>query len=233
MFAAFRARCRETVVCGEQIELDSLIQGGEVFGFGPRATVRGGSVDLGPDASAFLVDGVRFTLPVPGRHNVENALASIAACNALGVTMSDMTVPLAASGVGRRFQPWARPRRRSGGRLRPQPAKLAAAIETAKRRAARAGRVSAARLRTDAILVARFRAHVQRATHRRASPLVARGLLRGRTRRRLLRRRHRERHRGMRCPSRVCSHARGPRRTYCRRGARRRPGGVGARATRR
>jgi UDP-N-acetylmuramate--alanine ligase len=44
-------------------------------------------------------------LPVPGRHNVENALAAIAACEALGVPVAAMARPLAAyQGVARRFQ---------------------------------------------------------------------------------------------------------------------------------
>jgi UDP-N-acetylmuramate--alanine ligase len=139
MFAAFRARCRETAVCGEQIELASLIQGGEVFGFGPRATVRGGSIELGPDASSFEVDGTRFTLPVPGRHNVENALAAIAACRALGLTFPGMVAPLAVfQGVGRRFQVVGRARGvEVVDDFAHNPAKLAAAIQTAKRRAQR------------------------------------------------------------------------------------------------
>lgn len=139
MFAAFRARCRETVICGEQPELNALAQGGTVFGFGPGAGVRGELLELGPAASAFSVDGVRFALPVPGRHNVENALAAIAACRAIGLSLEAMVGPLAAfQGVGRRFQ--------LVGRVRGvevvddfahNPAKLAAAIETAKRRARR------------------------------------------------------------------------------------------------
>ncbi|MBK8231245.1 MAG: L,D-transpeptidase family protein [Candidatus Eisenbacteria bacterium] len=139
MFAAFRARCREAVICGEQPELNALAQGGTVFGFGPGAGVRGELLELGPATSAFSVDGVRFTLPVPGRHNVENALAAIAACRAIGLSLEEMVGPLAAfQGVGRRFQ--------LVGRVRGievvddfahNPAKLAAAIETAKRRARR------------------------------------------------------------------------------------------------
>ena len=139
MFAAFRARCRETVVCGEQPELASLVQGGEVFGTGPRATLRADAIELGADTSSFAVEGVRFTLPVPGRHNVENALAAIAACRALGVALPEMTAPLAVfQGVGRRFQSLGRARGvEVVDDFAHNPAKLAAAIETAKRRARR------------------------------------------------------------------------------------------------
>src|SRR5262249_25426821 len=81
----------------------------------------------------------RFTLPVPGRHNVENALAAIAACRAAGVALDAMAAPLAAfRGVARRFQ--------SLGRAHGieviddfahNPAKIAAAIATARLRSTR------------------------------------------------------------------------------------------------
>jgi UDP-N-acetylmuramate--alanine ligase len=110
-----------------------------VFGFGPRAQVRGARVELGADSSRFEVDGTMFRLPVPGEHNVVNALAAIAACRAIGVPVADMVAPLAAfRGVGRRFQ--------SVGTARGvevvddfahNAAKIAAAIRTAQGRARR------------------------------------------------------------------------------------------------
>jgi UDP-N-acetylmuramate--alanine ligase len=105
MFARFREQVREAIVVGEDENLETLAGGSVVFGFGPRAEVRGEGVDLGPDSSRFEVKGVAFRLPVPGEHNVMNALAAIAACCTLGVPLADMTGPLAAfRGVGRRFQ---------------------------------------------------------------------------------------------------------------------------------
>ena len=75
------------------------------FGFGPNADVRGEEVELGAAGSRFRVGRVSFTLPVPGRHNVANALAAIAACRALDVKLDEMAGPLARfEGVGRRFQ---------------------------------------------------------------------------------------------------------------------------------
>src|SRR5205814_1994154 len=85
MFATFRARTRGPFVVGEDPRLEPLAGHATVFGFGPRADVRGTDVTLGPAASTFTVDGVRFSLPAPGRHNVENALAAIAAGRAAGV----------------------------------------------------------------------------------------------------------------------------------------------------
>ena len=105
MFAVLRARSREALVVGEEENLEALAGGALRFGFGPRADIRGNVVELGSTGSSFAVDGVRFTLPVPGRHNVANALAAIAAARAVDVPLADMVAPLADSqGVGRRFQ---------------------------------------------------------------------------------------------------------------------------------
>ena len=105
MFAVLRARSREALVVGEEENLEALAGGALRFGFGPRADIRGNVVELGSTGSSFAVDGVRFTLPVPGRHNVANALAAIAAARAVDVPLADMVAPLADfQGVGRRFQ---------------------------------------------------------------------------------------------------------------------------------
>ena len=104
MFATFRAQTREAFVLGEGGNLQALAPGATVFGFGPCA-LRGEALREGPRGSRFEVEGTRFTLPVPGRHNVENALAAIAACRALGVPLAAMVEPLAGFlGVARRFQ---------------------------------------------------------------------------------------------------------------------------------
>jgi UDP-N-acetylmuramate-alanine ligase len=83
------------------------------------------------------VDGVRFTLPVPGSHNVENALAAIAACRAAGVPLAEMAAPLACfQGVGRRFQSLGMARGvEVVDDFAHNPAKIAAALVTAQARA--------------------------------------------------------------------------------------------------
>ena len=87
MFETFVARAREAVVLGEGDNLAPVVAAARAqrlpvvtFGFSPGAHVHPeeGSVELGPRASSFDVRGTRFTLPVPGRHNVENALAALA-----------------------------------------------------------------------------------------------------------------------------------------------------------
>jgi UDP-N-acetylmuramate--alanine ligase len=105
MFAVLRARSREALVVGEDENLDALAGGALRFGFGPRADIRGHDVELNASGSRFSVEQIRFSLPVPGRHNVANALAAIAACRTMGVPLADMVAPLASfQGVGRRFQ---------------------------------------------------------------------------------------------------------------------------------
>ena len=137
MFTTFAQRTRGTVVVGEA--LAPSFPRAQVFGTGRAATTRGERVELGPDSSRFEIEGVSFTLPVPGRHNVENALAAIAACRAAGVELAAMPEPLARfRGVGRRFQALGR----AGGvevvdDFAHNPAKIEAAIATAHGRARR------------------------------------------------------------------------------------------------
>ena len=139
MFATLRKRTRETFVCGEDPALAALRSGALVFGTGGSAAVRGRELELGADGSAFTVDGVRFTLPVPGAHNVENALAAIACCRAVSVEPREMVGALAAfAGVARRFQSLGAARGvEVVDDFAHNPAKIAAALATAQRRAGR------------------------------------------------------------------------------------------------
>ncbi|MEO6463488.1 MAG: Mur ligase family protein [Candidatus Eisenbacteria bacterium] len=150
MFDTFATRTREALVVGEGANLADLAERTRrrglpvvVFGFGPDTDVRAdeSTLLLGPDFSAFDAAGVRFRLPVPGRHNVENALAAIAAGRALGTAPEELVEPLAAyRGVGRRFQV-------AGARggieviddFAHNPAKIEAALATARRRVAGRG----------------------------------------------------------------------------------------------
>lgn len=62
--------------------------------------IRASRVEFGPERSGFTVGDTDFELAMPGGFNVENALAAVAACNALGVgyktaaeALWGMTVP--------------------------------------------------------------------------------------------------------------------------------------------
>ena len=139
MFAVFRARAREGVVAGEADNLAPLAAGATVFGFGPGARVRAEEVSEGADGSSFRVDGTRFRLNVPGRHNVENALAAIAVCRAVQVPLEAMVAPLSRFlGVARRFQVLGSARGvEVVDDFGHNPAKVAASIRTAHLRAGR------------------------------------------------------------------------------------------------
>ena len=139
MFATLRARAREGLVVGDAENLDPFAGGALRFGFSDRADIRGEDVELGPASSQFRVNDVVFTLPVPGAHNVANALAAIAAASILDVALDEMVSPLASfRGIGRRFQTIGKVR---GVEVIDDFAhnaeKIAAAIKTAKLRANR------------------------------------------------------------------------------------------------
>lgn len=139
MLAVLRARSAEALVVGEDENLDALAGGALRFGFGPGADLRGEDVELGPAGSRFRVQDVIFALPVPGRHNVANALAAIATCRTLGLPLADMAAPLAGfQGVGRRFQTLGTPRDiMVVDDFAHNPDKIAAALATAQLRAGR------------------------------------------------------------------------------------------------
>jgi UDP-N-acetylmuramate--alanine ligase len=141
LFDTFRARTREAFVVGEAANLAHLRPGAVVFGTGDAAAsgLRGAGVRLDRDGSDFTVAGLPFHVPVPGLHNVENALAALAAGRAAGVPLAAMATPLARfRGVGRRFQSIGV----AGGvevidDFAHNPAKLAAALATARLRGPR------------------------------------------------------------------------------------------------
>ena len=142
MFRTFQAQVQETLVVGEAPNLREFQEGGTVFGFGPGARFRAEALEERPQGCSFRVEGLRFELSVPGRHNAENALAAMAACRAIGVPLAAMVAPLARfQGVARRFQVLGRPRGvEVVDDFGHNPAKVAASIRTAH---ARAGRVLA------------------------------------------------------------------------------------------
>jgi len=62
--------------------------------------------------SRFVVEGVPVELKVPGRHNVMNALAALAACREAGLPLEEAAPALASFiGAGRRFEPHGRSER--------------------------------------------------------------------------------------------------------------------------
>ncbi len=129
-FRTFRSQCREAIVLGEDPALEALR---------PGLTLRAEVVELGPRGARFVVEGQAFQLPVPGAHNVANALAALGACRVLGLPWSELVGSLAAfQGVARRFQEVGC---RGGVRVvddfAHNPAKIQAALRTAQGQADR------------------------------------------------------------------------------------------------
>jgi UDP-N-acetylmuramate--alanine ligase len=66
-------------------------------------------LELRPSGSRFKVEGTAVELRVPGRHNVLNALAALAACGEAGLGVAEAAPALAEfTGAGRRFEPHGR-----------------------------------------------------------------------------------------------------------------------------
>jgi UDP-N-acetylmuramate--alanine ligase len=78
----------------------------EIGTFGvQRGDIRAQDIELGSWQSAFTIDGVQFRLPVPGAHNVVNAVAAVAAASGYGVSLAVAADALSTfRGVFRRLQ---------------------------------------------------------------------------------------------------------------------------------
>ena len=139
MFQDFVRNVQESLVLGEGGNLSVFREGATVFGFGESAHVRAGQLETKSSASRFRVDDFVFELNVPGLHNVENALAAVAACQALGMPMGEMVAPLRNfKGVGRRFQVLGETKGVTVvDDFGHNPAKIAASLRTARLRAGR------------------------------------------------------------------------------------------------
>lgn len=139
IFAAFRRNVRGPFLVGEDENLAPFAANATRFGLCDACAVRAQDVLLTPDGARFSIAGVRFTLPVPGKHNVSNAVAALAACQALGLRFSQMAAPLARfRGVARRFQIVGRARGvEVVDDFAHNPDKIAAALSTARARGRR------------------------------------------------------------------------------------------------
>ena len=108
--AALRVLGDGVDLAGEGEELHYGIDAGdrssEARNLGPASgDLRAEAVELRPLGSRFAVEGVGVELNVPGRHNVLNALAALAACRAAGVGLGQAAPALAGfRGTGRRFE---------------------------------------------------------------------------------------------------------------------------------
>ena len=101
-FTAFTAPA-ELMILGPGVELSGS---GASVSYGiDSGELRAEGLELRPLGSRFLVEGTPVELNVPGRHNVLNALAALAACRAAGLEPGDAAPGLAGfAGAARRFE---------------------------------------------------------------------------------------------------------------------------------
>ncbi|MDT8390110.1 MAG: Mur ligase family protein [Lentisphaeria bacterium] len=110
LFADFAGKARLGAVvnadCAEAAALAAVNPDTRTFGIHhSEADFFGHSMCYRPDGVDFVVNGYAVNLPVPGGHNVLNALAALAAVSLLGVPMADAVSALASfKGVKRRLQ---------------------------------------------------------------------------------------------------------------------------------
>jgi UDP-N-acetylmuramate--alanine ligase len=113
LFGAFVAKAETAILNLDNDETAALVPaarraitysvGGSVNGAHADLVARG--ITPAPDGIAFEVDGVRIRLQVPGRHNVANALAALAAARAADVPLADAAAALERfKGVRRRME---------------------------------------------------------------------------------------------------------------------------------
>jgi UDP-N-acetylmuramate--alanine ligase len=115
LFSGFLARAGKAVInlddpdtriLGEQLPPDKLVG----YGFdSPRAALVGRNLELEPDGVRFTIECggeiCQVELAQPGRHNASNALAALAATQALGLKLADGAAALARfEGLRRRLE---------------------------------------------------------------------------------------------------------------------------------
>jgi UDP-N-acetylmuramate--alanine ligase len=128
----------ELRVLGDGVELDG--EGRRLrYGIG-KGDLRAEQVERRPLGARFTVEGVAVELDVPGRHNVLNALAALAACREAGVPLPEAATALAGfEGAGRRFE--ERGRSAAGARVfddyAHHPTEVRATLEAARTLGAR------------------------------------------------------------------------------------------------
>ena len=103
-FRAFARQAKAVVVCADDPEAAKVgaETGGTSYGFASGADFRGEILEVGPAGTRFTVRGQPVALPLPGRHNVSNALAALAACAGCGIALDAAAAALASFALPKR-----------------------------------------------------------------------------------------------------------------------------------
>ncbi|MFH1038314.1 MAG: Mur ligase family protein [PVC group bacterium] len=139
IFGRFAGSCRKGVVlnadCPESRLIRSLRVPAVTFSVDAASDFRAREIDIGRERSFFTLCGVRFLVPLPGLHNVYNSLAAVAAASLAGLDPA-RAAPAVADfpGVKRRMEiVYSSPALVVIDDYSHNPAKIAAALETARR----------------------------------------------------------------------------------------------------
>lgn len=99
-FSAFKSNSSLCILNGDNENLVDLREGATLF-----HTKEATDIVLKPDSSSFHYKNADFVLPIPGLHNIENAVAATAVCGHVGVKPELCSKALKKfKGVTRRFQ---------------------------------------------------------------------------------------------------------------------------------
>ncbi len=107
LFTTFRENTKSYFIANQDYALTRKLSKPNKFNFGTvaDASIRGTDFSQNGFSISFKVNGVACTISALGKHNMENALAAIAATNAAGIPLEESTKALATfEGIYRRAQ---------------------------------------------------------------------------------------------------------------------------------
>ena len=112
MFQTFTDHCRETLILNADcpvtssgIKIPANLKTVSFSVNGADSRFRAENIAAGGFNTAFTLDGSKFEIPLPGKHNVANTLAALAVCEHLGIKRESFFEILENfRGVARRFQ---------------------------------------------------------------------------------------------------------------------------------
>lgn len=105
LFGDFIGKARVAVLNIDNDEVAKLPRGNAItYSLGGQADLIGTEISERPDGVDFIANGIPVSLKVPGRHNVSNALAAIAAAMAAGIPLEEAANAIGGyAGINRRM----------------------------------------------------------------------------------------------------------------------------------
>jgi len=108
LFKTFKANTRNRFIVNQSHSLSRKLSQNAAYDFGlegDKAGFSGSGFEQKDFSISFNCNGIPFRIPVIGRHNMENALAAVAVCNAVGISIEQCANALQNyEGIYRRTQ---------------------------------------------------------------------------------------------------------------------------------